>query len=250
MDTSLYDDWIRPLGDEYPAAVKLGPARVPLAYETRFKRHYIDHKPDVESHFDISRFLDGTASITLPQLQQEWSTWTNADRADFCHSIKDLYNAGHPELADILHFLLQHAEVDILGPVVLWLPVMQTFPPDQTLDLLLGVLHRASLGHTADVLRALGLTKHPQAEPTLRRHLAAIVADPAAWADAKFHNQMALDAAYCILSLVKLGAPPADFEEIARRLSEHPCERTRHWCRRNFAQHYAWLAESAHESQA
>jgi hypothetical protein len=55
MDNSLFDDWIRPLGEEYPAAIQIAGTRIPLAYETRFKRHYVERKPNVESHTDISR---------------------------------------------------------------------------------------------------------------------------------------------------------------------------------------------------
>ena len=241
MDNSLYDDWIRPLGEEYPAAVEIGATRTPLAYETRFKRHYIERKPDGESHIGVSRFLDGTASITLQQLEGEWSTWRDADRADFCASMHDLENIGQEDFAEIIQFLLENAEVDILGPVVLGLPVRRPFPPEETFHLLTGVLRRSSVEHTAAVIRALGLTQHPGAEPTIRRHLAAIITDPATWVDADFFNRKAQDLAYCILSLVKLGAPPAEFDQIVRRLSEHACERNREWCRRNFAQHYAWL---------
>jgi hypothetical protein len=78
MDSALYEDFIRPLGDEYPGAINVGGTRIVLAYETRFKRHYIERKPDVESHTDVSRFIDGTASITLQQLREEWFTWTDA----------------------------------------------------------------------------------------------------------------------------------------------------------------------------
>ncbi len=241
MNSSLYEDWIRPLGDEYPAAIKVGDTRIALANETRFKRHYLESKPDAVSHIDISRFLDGTASITLPQLKEEWSTWQDADRSDLCRSMLDLVNAGQQDLPEIARFLLQNAEVDMLGPLVLQLPGLQTFPPDETFELLMGVLQRSTLGHTADVIRALSLTQHSEAEATIRRHLGRIVADPTTWVNAKFFNKMARDAAYCVLSLVKLGAPPADFDGIVRRLSEHPCTRNREWCRRNFARHYPWL---------
>jgi hypothetical protein len=125
--------------------------------------------------------------------------------------------------------------------VVLQQPTHQTFPPDETFKLLVGVLRRSALGHTANVVRALGLTQHPEAEATLRRHLQSIVATTATWEDAEFSNKLARGAAYCILSLIKLGVPPVEFDGIVRRLSEHVCERNRQWCRRNFAKHYAWI---------
>jgi hypothetical protein len=241
MHNTLYDDWIKPLGEEYPTAISIQGTRIPLAYESRFTRHYLEIKSDVGCHTGVSRFLDGTASITLQQLKEEWSGWNDADRADFCASMPDLQNIGQEDFAQIVRFLLDNADVNILGQVVLGLPRWQTFPPDETFRLLIEVLQRSSQGRTADVIRALGLTKHPEAEATIRRHLAGIVADPNTWVDADFFNNRAQDLAFCILSLVKLGAPPVDFVEIVRRLTEHACDRNREWCRRNFAKHYPGL---------
>ena len=250
MDNSLYDDWIRPLGDEYPAAIKIAGTRVPLEYETRFQRHYVYREPEKETHDAISRFVDESASVTFSELKQEWSTWTDADRADFCASISDLELIGQRDLADIVRFLLQNPDPGILAPVVLYLPVRQMFPAEETFQLVAGVLERTTPGRSASVVKALGLTKHPRAEAMIRRHLARIVMDPATRVHADFFNNLAQDAAYCILSLLKLGAPPADFEDIARRLSGHCCRNNREWFRRNLAEHYAWLRQPADEDQA
>ncbi len=241
MDTSLYEDFIRPLGEEYPAAINVSGLRVPLAYESRFKRHYLARTADAESHFDVSRFIDGTSSISLQRLKDEWHTWTDVDRADFCGSMRDLANLGHQDFGEIVRFLLQNADRDLLGPVVLFLPVGQPFSPDETFRLLVEVLQRSTPGHGADVIRALGRTAHPSAAPTICQHLLRLLEDPAVWADSTFFNKPALEAAYCVLSLLKLGAPAAEFEEILRRLSEHRCLRNREWVRRNFEKHYAWL---------
>jgi hypothetical protein len=249
MDNSLYEDWIEPLGKEYPAAVTSSGIRIPLAYETRFKRHYTQRGPGWESDFDVSRFVDGSASITLPQLKEDWSTWTDADRADLCDSMHDLENIGQQDFAEIVGFLLDNANPAMLGPVVLHLPVTQTFPPDETFQILLEVLQRSNPGHAADVIRAMGKSHHSDAEATIRRHLRLVVADAAAWADANHYNTIALDAAYCIFSLLELGAPAVDFVDIVRRLSEHACGKTREWCRRNFSKHYAWLREPPHDNQ-
>ncbi len=250
MENTLYADWIKPLGEEYPAAIAIGRTRIPLAYESRFTRHYLETKPDVQSHIGISRFLDGTASITLQQLKAEWSTWSDADRADFCASMHALQNIAQEAFAEIVRFLLNNADVNKLGQVVLGLPRWQTFPPDETLRLLIGVLQRSSPGKARGVIRAIALTKHPEAEATIRQHLAGIVADPVTWVDADFFNNKALDLAYCVLGLLKLGAPPNDFVEIVRRLTEHACERNREWCRSNLAKHYRWIGGTSRQIQA
>jgi hypothetical protein len=245
MDHSLYEDWIRPLGEEYPAAINLSGARIPLAYETRFKRHYIIEKPGGVSHFDVSRFLDGGASITLDQLKNEWTTWPDADRADFCASMNELELIGQKDYAQIVRFLLEHATCDILGGVVLRLPVRHTFSPDETFDLLVRVLQRATPGHAADVVRALALTQHANAEAMIRERLALVAADPATWDDANHYNGLASDAAYCIVNLFKLGVPTVELEDVVRQLCAHKCRRSREWCRRNFAKHYVWLKDCA-----
>src|SRR5215471_2338414 len=104
MNKDLYDDWIRHLGEEYPAAIQVGGTRIALDHETRFKRHYVETTPESEHHIDVSRFIDGTASLTLTQLKAEWSTWNEANRIDFCDSILDLVNVGQQDLAEILRF--------------------------------------------------------------------------------------------------------------------------------------------------
>lgn len=152
-----------------------------------------------------------------------------------------LQNIAQEAFAEIVRFLLNNADVNILDHVVLGLPRWQTFPPDETLRLLIGVVRRSSPGQASGVIRAIALTKHPEAEATIRRHLASIVADPVSWVDADYFNNKALDLAYCVLSLLKLGASPVDFVEIVRRLTEHVCERNREWSRRNLTKHYRWL---------
>lgn len=57
-------------GDEYPAAVVRDGIRVPLSHERRFSRSY--HSDEHKLVSVISRFMDGSASITASQLQKEW----------------------------------------------------------------------------------------------------------------------------------------------------------------------------------
>src|SRR6058998_3615882 len=102
MGTIIYEGFEQGFGQEYPPAITVLGVRLPLAYETRFIRHF----RSAESYLphpmqsDISRFVDGSAALTLQQLEREWHSWTQADRLDFCASIETLHLLQQPDLAD------------------------------------------------------------------------------------------------------------------------------------------------------
>src|SRR5678815_4317337 len=91
-------------GEEYPTAIVQSGKRMPLHYETRFTRCYCAEDQKVEHH--VSRFMDGSASITAPELQQEWPSWDENQRFDFCQNCCWLHEqADFPEM---LTFIVQH----------------------------------------------------------------------------------------------------------------------------------------------
>src|SRR5205809_311898 len=95
-------------GDEYPAAVVVDGIRLPLWRERRFSRSY--HSDQHKMGSQVSRFMDGSASITVSELQREWHTWTEDQRMDFCQSCCWLHE--QPDFADMLRFIMQHAAPD------------------------------------------------------------------------------------------------------------------------------------------
>ena len=97
-------------GEEYPSAVVMEGTRMVLAIETRFTRTY--RVPEAERKtakcggYIVSRFMDGSASITAEQLRHEWPTWKEWERVDFCQSSSWLYKQiDYPEM---LRFIMQH----------------------------------------------------------------------------------------------------------------------------------------------
>ena len=60
--------------------VKMG---MDLYNETRWSRHY--KSPDGKRGYRESKFMDGSASITLGQLQVEWPSWNASERLDFIY---------------------------------------------------------------------------------------------------------------------------------------------------------------------
>lgn len=222
-------------GDEYPAAVVVDGIRLPLRQERRFSRSY--ESEDYKMGSEVSRFMDGSASITASELQCEWHTWTDNQRMDFCESCGWLQEqADFPEM---LRFIMQHAAPGEWSGVAL--SVASHLPRDEAFDILLRALHTVEIGHSSNIGQALAITKHPEAELALRRHLDAIWAHSELWDDTEFLNWVAFDATTCIAHLIELGAAPGDFEERVRRLARHICVHNRDSCRNFLSKHYGWL---------
>jgi hypothetical protein len=222
-------------GDEYPAAIVADGVRMPLHRERRFSRIYDsnDHKVQHE----ISRFMDGTASITASKLQQEWPGWTDETRMDFCQSCDWL--DGQADFPEMLRFIMQHGSSEHWSGIAL--SVASQLPRDEAFDTLVRALRSTEPGQSSNIAQAIAYTKHPEAEAMLRQHLAALWAHPALWENTEFINSVGFDAIACIVHLIELGAPPSDFTEQVRRLSEHICPHNRESCRNFLSKHYSWL---------
>jgi len=222
-------------GDEYPAAVIRDGIRLPLRRERRFSRSYDSEEQKLGS--EVSRFMDGSASITASELQGEWHTWGDDERMDFCNSCCWLHE--QPDFPEMLRFIMQHAAPGEWSSIAM--SVASQLPRDEAFDILLRALRTVEIGKSANIGQAIAITKHPEAEPTLRRHLDAIWAQRALWNDAEFLNWVAFDAMTCIAHVIELGATPSDFEERVRRLAQHPCAHNRDSCRNFLSKHYSWL---------
>ena len=245
MATILYQGCEKGFGEDYPAVLTRSGIRFPLNYETRFIRHYRTPDPTLLPNLatDISRFVDGSASITLARLEAEWSNWTPADRMDFCRSLDDLRLLEQPDLPAMVSFLVYHADPTELSAVAPNLKFI--LGRDEEFSLLLVALQRSRNGDTANIIQAMGLTKHERAQAVIRQHLEALWKDDSLWDDAEFMNWVAFDAVNSIRYLIELGAPSAEFEERVRELSQHSCRRIREKCRQLFAKHYAWLSQAS-----
>jgi hypothetical protein len=221
-------------GNDYPAAAVVNGVRMPLALERQFSRYYHSGQPNTGGCF-VSRFMDGSASMTAEQLQREWPTWTREQRTDFCQSCCWLHQQS--DFRNMLRFIMQHGSSEDWPGIALL--TASYLPCDEAFPFLLGVaaLHPMDI----NVIQAIAETKHPDAEATLRQHLRAIWDNPALWNDDDFLNWVASYATACIQHLVELGASPADFDEQVRRLSEHVCGGNRDSCRRSLSKHYSWL---------
>jgi hypothetical protein len=169
------DDFKELYGEEYPAAIVEGGKRMPLYRETRFTRRYRAEDQKVENH--ISRFMDGSASITASELQQAWPSWDERLRIDFCQNCGWLHEQA--DFNEMLRFVAQHGSLSELSAVSL--DVAARLPSAEAFEILIRGLRTAEIGQTCNITQAISLTKHPRSEETLRKHLNDIWQHPALW---------------------------------------------------------------------
>ncbi len=225
----------RSYGEEYPAAVVSNGLRMPLVKERHFSRSYsaVEEKKGME----ISRFMDGSASMTLEQLQSGWTSWGEDERVDFCNSCCWLHKqSDYPE---ILRFIVQHGSPRVWPAIAMLVAVH--LPQDEAFDFLHRTLISSEAGKGSNFIQGIGLTKHPNAESTLRRHLQSVWANSNLWDDDDFLNWVTYDAMNCILYVIELGAPTSDFEDQVRQLSQHRCRGNRESSVQRLSKHYSWL---------
>jgi hypothetical protein len=236
MDTDLPK---KLYGAEYPAAIHINGARIPLSLETAFTRHYISRDRNAGG-CEVSRFMDGSASMVVEQLRNEWPGWTKSQRLDFCQSCVWLHNQA--DFGDMLRFIMARGGSEewssaFSGMVAMYLPKDEAFP------FLVHALQVQGKGICSNLIQAIATTKHPDARRILCRHLQAIWDNPVLWNTDDFLNWAAADAILCIQCLIELGASPTDFEKYARKLSQHVCPRNRASCREQLSAYYLWLKQ-------
>lgn len=222
-------------GEEYPNAIIVNGERTPLSGESRFSRNY--HSTKHKRGTTVSRLMDGSASITLSQLQSEWPTWTEGDRTDFCQNCDWL--RGQTDFPDMLRFIMRHGDsCDCCGIAS---SIAVSLPSEEAFDFLRRTLQITQIGQGSNIVQAIALTKHRSAEATLRNRLDSIWTHKSLWADDKFINWVAFDATTGIAHLIELGASPSDFDQLVRQLSEHVCSGNRGACRNFLSKYYQWL---------
>jgi hypothetical protein len=119
----------RYFGSEYPVAVMVDGVRQPLDKETRFSRRY--YSPDRKMGNQVSRFMDGSASISFDELRREWPAWAEAERMDFCGA--SAWLEGQSDFPDILRFIMQHSGPDEWLTIAM--SVSRQLPANEAFDL-------------------------------------------------------------------------------------------------------------------
>ena len=229
---STIQDLRKSFGEEYPAAIVHDGIRMPLHRESRFSRCY--RSEELKMGSTLSRFVDGSASITAVELQREWPSWSKELRMDFCQNCCYLF--AQPDYPTMLRFVMEQGDMDHWASVAL--RVACELQQGEAFDFLVQALQKAEIGHGSNFAQGIAETKHPSAEVVLRKHLGLLWEHPALWDDSTFLNWVASEATYCISRLIEVGVPPAHFAEQAQKLSQHVCSHNRDSWRRCLSQHY------------
>ena len=153
-------------GPSYPAfLVGRDGARYELAQERRFSR--IFRAPEARRLIVISRFVDGSASMSLRELTEAWPTWGRRDRSDFCQNVHGL--GQHPEYAGMLELVFTLGDSEARASVAIEL--VEVLPTDEAYALLDAELSRAPLETYPNLVQALARTRHPNALSDLEKLL-------------------------------------------------------------------------------
>jgi hypothetical protein len=200
--------------------------------ETRWSRVYA--KPDKpRHHYHESRFRDGTATITLDELQHDWDKWPEAEKIDFCQSLVWLQI---PERKDILRFLVGHGDCCAWSAIALL--VALDLPPHEAVPALGMRCQSCEVGSGANYYQAIAKTGDPEAHEILKRCFQRIWNSDGLMDDADFCNWVAYDAICCVEHLLELNQEPEPFRTVYETLQTHPCKGTREATERRLAKYF------------
>ncbi|HEX7862689.1 MAG TPA: hypothetical protein VF773_20310, partial [Verrucomicrobiae bacterium] len=172
-------------GSEYPEAVMFEGVRMPLKHEGRFARSF--HSAEKKQTFQISRFMDGSASITADELLRGWHNWEKRERLEFCQSCSFLRKQS--DFPEMVRLIMEHGGTTEWSAIAL--QVAGTLPQADAFDLLVRALRSVEIGRSCNFAQAIARTKHPEAERILREHFTVIWAHNELWNDAEFVNWIA-----------------------------------------------------------
>lgn len=188
-------------------------------HETRWSRIHEDRESG--SRFVESRFRDGSATITLKELTNEWHKWSAEERLDFCRSF--LW-AQVPDRQDILRFVIDNGDHNEWATIASMVPL--ELPPDESIRTLKNWCTSCEVGRGSNYYQAVALTGNPEAHSILQDCLRRILATNGLMDSVDF-NWVAYDATCCVEYILKLN----DNSEICRKvydlLSSHPCQSIR-----------------------
>jgi hypothetical protein len=189
--------------------------------ETRWSRVYA--KPDKPRYRYIeSRFRDGTASITLDELQRDWHKWPEDEKIDFCRS---LVWAQVPDRKDILRYLIDHGDHCTWAAIALL--VALELPSHESIPALKRWCESCDVGRGANYYQAIAQTGDPEAHDILTSCFHRIWNSDGLMDNADFGNWVAYDAICCVEYLLELNEAPEPFRTVFETLKSHPCDRTR-----------------------
>jgi hypothetical protein len=188
-----------------------------LVRETRWRRDY--RQEGMDATRIESRFQDGSASITLSELEAEWPAWSSWERLDFAQQFR---TSGSPDGIEILRFMMRHGDTKIWSAIAS--AVVYRLPQEESAPFVLHAYSVCDPTEAGNILQALAKTGLPEAHKILRNHLAILWANPDLLRQDRKMNHVASAAIFCLSHLLALGEPPGEFRSQYEILLNHPCE--------------------------
>lgn len=185
-----------------------------LVKETRWARHY---EMDEQTKLYESKFADGSATITVNQLVDEWGTWSVVERADFCQAVTQ---AKFPQLPDILRFIMEQGDMATLELVAN--SIARNLPQEESAPFLTDVCKTVPVGKGAKFYQALALSRPAFVRDTLMACLNRTWADERLLSEDEVFDWVANDAVCLIEYLVQLGQNPNTLADKYKVLVRHP----------------------------
>jgi hypothetical protein len=229
------DELTEEFGAEYPIAINCNGIRYMPYKETSFSRHYSSE--DKGSFYVISKFMDGSSTITNEQLRGRWRNWSEQDRLDFCQSCSWL--GAQSDYPDMLRFIMEHGNVSDWSALAL--SVANHLPQEESYRALVVALSKGMDNCTSNITQAIAETGHPEAAVTISHVLDKIWFHPDLWNEEPSHNGRAIDAICCVDHLLELCVSSSSLENKVRQLSLHKSSFVRNYCRETLSQYYSWL---------
>jgi hypothetical protein len=220
----------RYLGPHYPSYLGSGSSRKPLIRERRWSRHFGTRK----SVAVVSRFEDGSASITYDELCTGWATWSRYDRIDFCQNCTWL--RGQHDLPDILGFIAANGDPYEWSGVAL--SIAYTLPTEEAFATLEGMFEASVIGTRSNLVQAIGILEHASSLELIVADIRALAPLEATWHPDDFVNWHASELICAVQSALDLGANVADYTDLVGRLASHPCPANAAEARRDLCHHY------------
>jgi hypothetical protein len=175
------------------------------------------------SYYHESRFLDGSASISLAELSRDWHSWTDREQLDFSLSIAHLKSV---EIPDILRFLVNNGCSAVVSNIAS--SIAHSLPANEAAQILIERCKNSPLGSGGNFFQALANTSNPNKIVILEDHLAQLLEHPHCWEKGEaYFNDIANEVVYRIGDLIRLGEPKEKFAHVYSKLKEHPHDFTR-----------------------
>ena len=206
-------------------------SKMKLRRETRWHREYEMEEPG--HFFHESRFRDGSATITLPELKEQWGGWSDRERIDFCQELRE---AGCQEFPDVLRFIMANGEPQHWSGIALY--IVRRLPADETIPFLLDAYPKFDSHRASNIIQALAMCGAPEAHKILRHHLQKLWAYPDLFTEAKHINVTAAAAIHCLQHLLDLGEPAEEFRDKYEALLRHPTKSNRQMVQNSLTKHF------------